>query len=266
MIAKKTTAKAPSTKRQPVKKLIVGNWKANVEKPAEANNLLKLIRAKAAKSKTAKVVACPSWAFLGMAYAATKGKSSSLVLGVQDVSLYEAGSRTGENIASVAAKLGATYAIVGHSERRAMGETDEVVARKAARAFEQGMTPIVCVGEADRDAHGLYLGLIKKQVLASLSEIPKSKMSSIVLAYEPVYAIGAKKALEVGDIEQMALYLRKVLVDAFGNEAASVRILYGGSVFPDTARSILHEAGVDGLLIGRASVDAAQFNTIIDCA
>ena len=266
MIAKKTTAKAPSTKRPPAKKLIVGNWKANVEKPADAANVLKIVRAKTAKIKNAKVVACPPWAFLGMAYAGTKGKASSLAMGVQDVSLYEAGSKTGENVATVAAKLGATYAIVGHSERRAMGESDDVVARKAAIALAAGLTPIVCVGEADRDSQGLYLGLIKKQVLASLSEIAKNKISSAVLAYEPVYAIGAKRPLEIEDIEQMALYLRKVLVDSFGEEGASVRILYGGSVFADNARAILHEAGVDGLLIGRASVEPAQFNSIIEQA
>jgi triosephosphate isomerase len=255
-------SKTPAPKKQ--KKLIVANWKMNPETPREAALWVEVVRRSMPKKHNAKPVACPSDMHLGLL--SVKKAKLAFQWGVQSVSQFEGGSHTGESSAALAKKMGASYAIVGHSERRELGESDEVVARKASLCLEQKLTPIVCIGETSRDDMGMYLGLLKKQLLGSLAGIPKARIPEVVIAYEPVYAIGAKKALEPSDIIQMALYIKKALIDTYGPAAGTCPVLYGGSVTAESAGAIMSEGGVDGLLVGRASWDPKSFCQIIAAA
>lgn len=234
--------------------------------PQDALLLVRELMLKAKKLRHAKLVVCPSWPLAGFIMSSRKGKVAPIQLGAQNISVYETGAHTGEVSAVMAAKLGVHYVIVGHSERRALGESDEMVAKKVNAALICGITPIICVGESERDQHGLYLGLLKKQILGSLAGIQKNKISNVVIAYEPVYAVGGKKPLEASEMEQMYLYIRKVLTDMFDDEGNKVPILYGGTVFAENVQDFFRKANVDGVLLGRASASAKEMIAIASLA
>lgn len=176
------------------------------------------------------------------------------------------GAETGEVTAGLLKDLGVSYVIVGHSERRARGESNEIVTEKARHVLAHGMTPILCIGEADRDQDAQYLKHVRRQlsdVMAALS--PKERLS-IVIAYEPIWAIGKSEleAITPNDLSEMILYIRKVLTDFMpGRANLKVRILYGGSVDSRNARSLATDTGIDGFLVGRASTDVAGFTALV---
>ncbi len=156
--------------------------------------------------------------------------------------------------------IGVTHIIVGHSERRAGGETDEIVAKKTQAVLEIGIHPIVCVGEKERDAHGLYLETLKDQIKNSLANAPKKLINQLIIAYEPIWAIGAKEAMDPSIVHEMSLFIKKVLSDIYGHDnAINTPILYGGSVNFRNASDIIEKGQVDGLLIGRESVNIPGF-------
>lgn len=244
--------------------IIVGNWKMN---PRTSKNAEALFRKTSVLLKTIKktrVIACAPAPFLGQ-LSKIKGK---MLLGAQDVSVFLEGSYTGSSSASMISSVGATYVIIGHSEKRKEGDTNEMVAQKIDQALKAKLLPIVCVGEKVRDDKGEYHNEIKTQLEISLSSYPKSKVSSLVIAYEPVWAIGKNATREATPEEsrEMSVYIKKVLNDMWGKNAQSITVLYGGSVNAENAPSFLRDGGVQGLLVGRESLNPSKFARIITTA
>lgn len=215
------------------------------------------------------LVACPPFVYLPLVVPSkTKKKTAKgaakVFAGAQDVFFEGEGAFTGEVSAKMLRDLGVSHVIIGHSERRnppaGGGETDEIVSRKAVAALAAGLCAIVCVGEDVHDADGAYLALLKDQIKNSLAALPKSAASKIVIAYEPIWAIGAKEAMKPEQIRETALFIKKVVADLFGHEAAlDMSILYGGSVNWRNAGDIIRIGGVQGLLVGRESVNVPGF-------
>ncbi len=244
--------------------LIVGNWKAYVESKAKAKALCASAKRLNAKG-THEVVVAPPLPYLGL-LAPAKPTAKGSGLAAQDVSITVGGAETGEVTAGLLKELGVSYVIVGHSERRARGEDDEVVTEKARHALAHGMTPILCIGETERDADAHYLKKIRAQVTALMAALTPKERLSVVIAYEPVWAIGKsdQEAITPSDLGEMVLYIRKVLADFMpGRANQKVRILYGGSVDATNARALAVGTGIEGFLVGRASTDVAGFAGLV---
>jgi triosephosphate isomerase len=242
---------------------IVGNWKMLINSIAEAKTLFGALSRASLKQKKAVVIAAVPAPFLALL---GSGSKKAVYLGAQDVFQEASGSYTGGISANAVESSGAKYVIVGHSERRVQGEIDAVIARKAVLVIESGMTPIVCVGERARDVDGKYLAEIKNQLLGSIAGIPKEKIDSIIVAYEPVWAIGKAfgGAMEPTLIHEMVIYIKKVLSEIVGKETAfNIPVLYGGSVDDAAAQAIIGAGDADGLLIGRMSVNKEAITKII---
>lgn len=191
-----------------------------------------------------------------------EGDKLQITYGAQDVSEHEKGAYTGEISAAMLAKLGCTWVVVGHSERRQYhGETDEQVAAKAKAALGQGMSPIVCVGESleVREA-GNHVEFVVEQTKNSLAGLSKEDLAKTVIAYEPVWAIGTGKVASAGDAQEVCAAIRATIAELAGEDvAAGIRILYGGSVKADSVAEIVGQPDVDGGLVGGASLDGEAF-------
>lgn len=243
-------------------KLVVGNWKMNPQSLEEARKIFKGIRKVTDSVRGVSVAICPSFSHIHPV-----GKiAGSIAMGAQDVFWEDAGSFTGEMSAQMLRDLGCVYVIVGHSERRAMGETNEMVAKKVQAAVEKNLKVILCVGEKVRDENGEYLEFLKNQLTESLAKLPKRYLSSIVIAYEPVWAIGKSfnNAMSGKDMQEISIFIKKVLADAYGKDETSKNIiLYGGSVAPINARDIIEAGQIDGFLVGRQSLEPVSFGEIV---
>jgi triosephosphate isomerase len=243
--------------------LIAGNWKMNGRLPA-ATALAAEVAARAtdaarAGTLQAEVVLCPPATLLGEVGRLVRG--SPVATGGQDCRAEVAGAFTGDISAEMLADLGCRYVIVGHSERRSLyGESDATVLAKAAAALRAGLTPIVCIGEtaAERDA-GRALAVVERQLRGSLP----ATSAAVVVAYEPVWAIGTGRTASPADIGAMHSHLRAVLQDHLGPKGQAVRLLYGGSVKAANAAAILATPDVDGALVGGASLQADEFWGIV---
>jgi triosephosphate isomerase len=239
------------------KKIIVGNWKMNLMSFEEADQIFKFVKKTAENLSSTHVVICPPYPYIQKFI--SSDKKHTLGIGAQNV-FFEQGAFTGEVSASILKDLGVTHVIVGHSERRMMGETDDVIAKKVQAVLEAGMHPILCVGESVRDQHLLYLEILKNQIKSSLSKTSKKFVEHLIIAYEPVWAIGAKEAMDPSTIEEMAIFVKKVLADIFGYEnGVKTPVLYGGSINFRNAPDIMTRGKVDGLLVGRESVNTPGF-------
>lgn len=249
-----------------MKKLIVANWKMNPQTEKEVHTAVKTLSTSLVSTKNAEVVICPPYVFIPT----IRGlKNKKIALGSQTVATEEAGPFTGEVSASMLRDIKVTYCIVGHSERRSRGETDDMISKKMALLIKSKITPILCIGETIRSSDGEYLQVVKNQLTASLTGINKNYIKQLVIAYEPVWALSStenRHDATAYDFEEMRIYIRKILTDVYSPLIAkSVRILYGGSVSTDTAHDFL-TAGADGLLVGKASLDPKQFASIIHSA
>lgn len=246
--------------------VLVANWKMNPDTLEEAKAIAGVFERKAKKSARASIVICPPAPFIS----ALVGNGSKTVrIGAQDVDSRPNGSFTGSISAREVRAVGAEYAIVGHSERRAAGDTDAVVVEKVLRALEAGLRVILCVGEDKRDHNAQYLIAVRAQLMAVLSKVEKSKLRWITVAYEPVWAIGKSfaTALSPRDIHEMSIFIKKTIAEAAGKEAGlRAQVLYGGSVNLENAGPMLSEGEIDGLLVGRQSLDIDAFLGIIDHA
>lgn len=243
-------------------RLVVGNWKMNgslVSNRALLNSL-----PATGPAGVTRVVCVP---FPYLAQAAELLADSTVEIGVQNVSEYPQGAYTGEISAGMVAEFGSRYVIVGHSERRSLfGEVDEVVARKAATVLGSGMTPIVCVGETlDEREAGRVESVLRRQLDALDPIVDAAALTGIVVAYEPVWAIGTGRAASPAQVQEVLAFIRNWLA-AHGREAGDVKILYGGSVKPDGAAELFGLPDCDGGLIGGASLVAAEFNAICGAA
>jgi triosephosphate isomerase len=238
-------------------KLIVGNWKMNPVTLDEAKRILRSVRRTAADLTSTKVVVCPPFTYIPTSLSA---KKSVVAVGAQNVFPENQGSFTGEIGPLMLKNMGVEYVIVGHSERRKMGETDEDVSKKVRVLLDENIQPILCVGEAEHDQGGLYLDILKAQIKNSLAKVQKKYAGNIIIAYEPIWAIGAKESMDPKIIHEMSIFIKKVLSDIFGHdEAMSTPILYGGSVNFRNAGDIISLGKVDGLLVGRESVNTPGF-------
>lgn len=245
-----------------MKSLIVGNWKLYVNTPLEGKKLIRAIDKKLPRALKIEVVLCPQVSLAPLLKSGYSGKRMSF--GTQDVFFEEAGAHTGQVSPKSLSSTGMKYVIVGHAERRAMGDTDEIVAKKALSALRAKLHPIICVGEATRDSEGAFFSLIANTVSASLSRLEASDASKITIAYEPVWAIGASEAPSPRIVAEAVMFIRKTIADMWGRERAlKVRIIYGGSVDATSARAFAETSGIQGLLPGRASVDAEEFTNIV---
>lgn len=246
-----------------MKKLVAGNWKMNGSL-ATNTILLDALRAELAAPGACDVAVCVPAPYLAQVQALVQG--SGIAVGAQDVSAHESGAYTGEFSAAMLQDFGVRYAIVGHSERRQYHhETDALVAIKAQRALAAGITPMVCVGEtlAEREA-GLTFEVVKRQ-LAAVVHLNGHCISEIVLAYEPVWAIGSGKTASPQEAQAVHKVLRQQL-QAACERADRVRIVYGGSMNAANAASLLAENDIDGGLIGGAALKAPDFLTIVQAA
>ena len=242
--------------------IVVGNWNLNPPTLKEAENIFMGIKG-GIKGVDVRVVICPPFVYLNeLKNLFTKEK---IALGSQDISSELKGAFTGEISAEMLKNVGAADTIVGHSERRAKGETDADVAKKVAVALKAGLTTIVCVGEKERDERGAYLGLLKEQIVGSLKGVPRKFAGNIIVAYEPVWAIGkGKEAVTAHDLHQMTIFIRKHLIDVYNTAAASeISIIYGGSVDEENAGLLIADGEVDGLLVGRESLNPENFVKIV---
>jgi triosephosphate isomerase len=245
------------------KKIIVGNWKMNPKTGKEADALFTKIKISARRhAKKAQVVVCPPALFIER----LAKKEGNVLIGAQDSFFKKEGAFTGSVSPAMIKSAGASYVILGHSERRAQGDTDEIINKKVLLALEYRLAVILCVGETVRDEEGNYLTLIADQLLTALQGVSPALFKNIIVAYEPVWAIGEKATgadTPAGFLE-IALYIKKTLAELVGKDKAlSVPVLYGGSVSADNAKEFLHEGKADGLLVGRASLNPKIFSDII---
>jgi triosephosphate isomerase len=239
--------------------LIAGNWKMN-GLVGSAAELQAIIAASAPLAAKADLLICPPATLL--AAFATRARGSVVAIGGQDCHPAASGANTGDISAEMLKDAGAWFVIVGHSERRAdHGETDSVVNAKATAAWRAGLTAIICVGEtrAERDS-GKTLEVVGRQLAASVPN--GATAENLVIAYEPVWAIGTGLTPTVKDVEQVHGFIREKLKSRFPGEAEAIRVLYGGSVKPSNAAELLSVANVNGALIGGASLKATDFLAI----
>jgi triosephosphate isomerase (TIM) len=228
--------------------LVIGNWKLN---PSSLNEATKLISDVAKKYKNDEsVVAAVAPTFLHLSEVAKKIGRKQISLAAQNVSTEPMGPFTGEVSAMQLRDMKVPYVIIGHSERRAMGETDEVVQRKIQIALKHNLTPVICIGERDRDAKGDFYTFVEKQVKAIAAVLPAAQVKKVVIAYEPIWAIGTGKTATAADVKEMQLFLFSTLTKLYDRAtAAKVTLLYGG---------------MNGFLVGGASLKADDFISIIN--
>jgi triosephosphate isomerase (TIM) len=256
---------APTSTRLP---LMAGNWKMNLTH-AEAVVLVQKLAAGLADKKLdpskVEVVVLPPYTDLRSVQTCVDGDALPLKYGAQDVSRHDSGAYTGEISAGMLAALGCSYVVVGHSERREYhGETDEVVNAKAKKAVAAGITPIVCVGEGlEVRKDDRHVEHTVEQVEGSLAGLTAEQVAALVIAYEPVWAIGTGEVATPEDADEVCTAIREHVAKSWGEAAAdAVRILYGGSVKAANVAGIMTKYHVDGCLVGGASLDATEFGGI----
>lgn len=248
--------------------LIAGNWKMN-HGPADARAFFTdFARLTSAVSGGTEVLLCTPAISLTTAIDAAR-RVQGVQIGAQNVHFEDNGAFTGEISTAMLREVGCKYVIIGHSERREyFGETDEIVGRKMKKALADKMAPILCVGEvlAERKK-GEQNQVVERQLLAALKDVGADEARALVIAYEPVWAIGTGETASPEQAQEMHAYIREILTSRFGSETASrMRILYGGSMKPDNAEDLLSKADVDGGLIGGASLKADVFHAIVEIA
>lgn len=244
--------------------MVAGNWKMN-KNYQEGRDLVKSIVERLQPTDT-KVVLCTPFVHLNSVAASIKD-ISNLYLGAQNCHQEASGAYTGEISTAIIKSVGADYVIIGHSERRKyFGEDDALLAQKVKAALESGLKPIFCCGEelSVREA-GTQNDLVAEQVKAALFDLSEEQFAEVVIAYEPVWAIGTGKTASPEQAQEMHKHIRSLIADQYGAERADLTtILYGGSVKPKNAKEIFGQPDVDGGLIGGASLKADDFVAIVD--
>lgn len=241
------------------KPIIVGNWKATPATLKEATMLIKKTEKRLKNKKEKYLLACPDIFIKPLSEIVSHG-----IIGSENINGFEIGQTTGNTTASMIASAGAKFVILGHSEVRAKGEGNENISKKIDLALNQKLTTILCIGEKSRDSHGEYLTFIEEEIKQCLSLARKEMFSDLIIAYEPIWAIGAKNPATIQECFEIVIAIRRTLAKEFGIDSAKkVRVLYGGTVTKENAKDFIEEGGVDGLLIGRASQNASDFSSII---
>lgn len=247
------------------RKFLIANWKMNPVDTKKAGEIFRGVKDRASKSNNVEVVVCPPYLHLPALRSEYKGKK--IKFGGQDC-FYEqtAGSYTGEISPAMLKDQEVSYVILGHSERRKLWETNKVVNSKIRAAIGQDLIVVVCIGERQRDEEGNYLGLLRSEIEKSLNGLRRSELQNIILAYEPLWAIGKteKEAIEAEDLHKIKIFIRKVLAENYGrNTADIVPVLYGGSVNSSNIKDLI-EGEVDGFLVGRSGRRPQEFNNMLE--
>jgi triosephosphate isomerase len=246
-------------------KLVAGNWKLNGSRNAN-QRLVSGILASAGEAAVAEILLCPPYVYLSQVGAQIA--DSAVMLGAQDVAAQAGGAYTGEVSAAMLKDAGCSHVIIGHSERRALfGDADEVVAAKFEAAHEQGLTPILCIGESREEREsGATMAVIDRQVGAVLDATGVEPFAASIVAYEPVWAIGTGLTATPEQAQEVHAHVRSIIAASDAKIAAGLRILYGGSVKGANAAQLFSMEDIDGGLIGGASLDADEFLAICRAA
>jgi triosephosphate isomerase len=248
------------------KNLIAGNWKMNANHLETIQMVQKLsYRLDPSDYERVDVVVCPPFTALRSAQTVIETDHLSIRLGAQNVDWHESGAFTGEIAPSMLSKLSVSFVIVGHSERRQLfGESDEVVNMKAKAVIAAGMTPIICVGETESERDGDQAEVVVgAQVRAAIAGFDSETIASVVVAYEPIWAIGTGRTASADDAGAMCGFVRNQIREAVGDAADSTRILYGGSMNPGNVAGLMAKNDIDGGLVGGASLDPDTFASVI---
>lgn len=246
------------------KPIIAGNWKMYKTLPEAKNFMGEISGIVPAKDKMDSVVCAPA---LFLESLVSMSKNSDVEIGAQNMHFEDCGAFTGEVSPVALEELGVKYVIIGHSERREMfNETDEAVNKKVIAAFNHHLLPIVCVGETlEQRESGIAKEFVKTQVQKALVGLTEEQAKSVVIAYEPIWAIGTGKSSTAQDANEMCAYIRSVVVDQFSSDvAAALRVQYGGSVKPENIKEYMAQEDIDGALVGGASLDATSFLQLLE--
>ncbi len=231
-----------------------GSWK-------EAKALFEETKKAVAKVRTLSVVVAPPSLYLREIVALNK--SGKIALAVQHAQYEDTGAYTGDVSFAQARDSKVTHAIIGHAERRAQGETNDDTRKKITAALAHKMTPILCVGEKERTMTGEYFDVVREQVRTALKDVPPAKLTKVIVAYEPVWAIGAPTPMKPRDMHEMAIFIRKTIIETYGEIGHDVSVLYGGAVDSTNAPAMREEGDVAGFLVGRASADRDKMTALI---
>jgi triosephosphate isomerase len=246
------------------KKLIIANWKLNPKTLKDAKKLFSDIKKVGSTTRNIQTVICSPSIYINELNKMYSGHR--VEVGAQDVFWENEGSHTGE-ISPVALKsVGAKYVIIGHSERRALGETNVDVNKKVVATLKEGLNVVLCIGESKRDSQALYLKFLQEELESALIGVPKNHLKNLIVTYEPVWAIGktAGDAVSSHQMHEMSIFIKKILIGLYGkNTMQNVPIIYGGSAEPGNVRELLDKGEVDGFLVGHASLKASEFNEIL---
>ena len=245
------------------KTVIAGNWKMN-KTPSETKAFMTEFKAILPKGRWCDIALCVPAVCITTAMRAMR--ETRVSIGAENCNANPSGAYTGEIAANMLADAGCKYVIIGHSERRAMGETDEDVNAKVKAAMAEGLIPIMCCGESlEQRETGITSEWIAMQIKAGLNGIPEDKIRKIVIAYEPIWAIGTGKTATAEQAEEIHAYIRSIIAEKYGNAVAEdTTILYGGSCKASNAPELFAKPDIDGGLIGGASLKCADFKGIID--
>jgi triosephosphate isomerase (TIM) len=245
------------------KPIIAGNWKMN-KTLKEALEMVEELKPMVREARC-EVVVCPPFVCLGQVAAAVKG--SNIKVGAQNMHYEESGAYTGEVSAAMLRELNIEYVIIGHSERRQyFNETDESVNKKVKAALEHSLIPIVCCGESlEEREHGITRDVLGKQIRRGLKGFSEGDIEKMIVAYEPIWAIGTGRTATDEQANEAIAYIRSVIAGMYGKETADkVRIQYGGSVKPSTIKAQMEQSDIDGALVGGASLNASDFAAIVN--
>lgn len=245
------------------KKLVIGNWKMNPVSEREAEKLFINIAKNLPTLKKTEVVICPAFIYLSK----LKKISKKVALGAQDCFLDSTGAFTGQISAEMLSNIGVKYAILGHSERRELGESNALINKKIKSALSSDLVPILCVGDKERDENHEYFNFVKVQVEECLNGIQKNLLGKVIIAYEPIWALSTtlnRKDATPDDSREMNVFIRKILSDKFGVKTEMPKIIYGGSVNEKNIADFIKNGGIDGVLVGGASLDPKKFLEIIN--
>jgi len=246
------------------KPILIGNWKNKPGSLGEARSILIGLRKKSAVFKKLDTYIAPPEVYYESVSERVKGFAH---LASQGLPRVEKGTYTGVISLEVLRNFGVRLAILGHSEERALGETDALVAKKVQIALKSGIKPLVCIGEREHDTDGNHLEFIRRQMKTSLEGVKKKEIAEIMIAYEPVWAIGkrAKDAITPEGLTEMVIFIRRILTDMYGRDIAEkIPILYGGSVEPRNAEILYKDTGVRGFLVGHESLNHKEFEQIAE--
>jgi len=246
-------------------KLIVANWKMNPASAEEAKEIITEIKKKSKSFGDVRLIVCPPFIFLNE-ISEIISLSKKIILGAQDVFVGQGVSHTGEVGVDLLKKAGVKYVLVGHSERRAILDSDEIVKEKMLGSLKGGFKTILCVGEKERNEHGDHYHEVRRQIEDVIIKLPKKLIKNLIIAYEPVWAIGRpeNEAIKPDQLHEITIFIKRLISDTLGaKEVEKIKILYGGSVTKNNFKEIIEKGNVDGLLIGRESLKVKNFVELV---